>query len=71
MEAFRTEKTVEKGGKLTVEGLPFREGDEVEVTVRPRKQAPKRDGLFPLRGSVIHYTDPFESVAEDDWDALK
>jgi len=71
MEAFRIEKTVEKGGKLTVEGLPFREGDEVEVTVRPRKQAPKRDGLYPLRGTVIHYTDPFESVAEDDWEALK
>ncbi len=40
MEAFRTEKTVEKGGKLTVEGLPFRKGDELEVTVRPRNQAP-------------------------------
>ncbi len=71
MEAFRAEKTIEKGGKLTVEGLPFREGEEVEVIVRPRKRTPEHDGPYPLRGTVIRYTDPFESVAEDDWETLK
>jgi antitoxin (DNA-binding transcriptional repressor) of toxin-antitoxin stability system len=28
------------------------------------------DPLSALRGSVLHYDEPFDPVAEDDWEAL-
>lgn len=33
MEAFRAEATIEKGGKLHLDHLPFRTGERVEVVV--------------------------------------
>ena len=46
MEAHRTEATVGGDGSLTVHGLPFPEGEAVEVIVLPaagRPQAPEAD----------------------------
>ena len=42
------------------------------VEVRPyRPPAPTDpDPLGPLRGSVLHFDDPFAAVGENDWEAL-
>lgn len=55
-------------------------GRDVEILVRevegpddqkPRMPSVGAEGEYPLRGSVLRYDDPFEPVAEDDWEALQ
>ena len=71
MQMYRVEATVSNDGTLTIKGVPFRAGDKVEVIVRSRECEKERSGRYPLRGKPIRYVDPFESVAKDDWEALK
>ena len=69
MQAYRTETTLSQDGKLSMKGLPFRKGDKVEVIILTQKaeKPPKR---YPLRGKPFSYQKPFDSVAEDEWEAL-
>jgi len=71
MEAVRIETTVDAGGRLTVVGLPFREGEPVEVIVLSRETRDVDSGraLYPLRGLPITYIDPVRPVADHDWSA--
>lgn len=69
METFTTKTKVTKDGKIAIK-LPFRAGHIVEVTVRDIDKK-KLDNPYPLRGLPYRYEKPFESVAEDDWEALK
>jgi hypothetical protein len=71
MQMYRVETTVSDEKTLTIKGLPFRAGDKVEVIVRGREREWECSTRYPLRGKPIRYVDPFESVAEDDWDALR
>lgn len=71
MQTYRLETTVSINGTLTITGLPLQAGDKVEVIVRSRNQEQKHRARYPLRGKPIRYTDPFESVAEDNWEVLK
>ncbi len=71
MQIYRSETIISKDGSLSIKGLPFRSGDKVEVIVRPQYRKQKLNGRYPLRGKPITYIEPFESVAEDHWDALK
>lgn len=70
MQIHRVETTIPSNRTLIIKGLPFKSGDKVEVIVR--RQVPKQETgeRYPLRGKPIQYTDPFESVAEDEWNAL-
>ena len=69
MQDYRVSTEVSRDGSLTLEGLPFRAGDKVEVSIRSRERG--EGGRYPLRGKPIQYSDPFGSVAEEDWLALK
>lgn len=72
MEAHRTEATVGGDGSVTVHGLPFAEGDAVEVIVlpapsrdttsseRPRRQAGSAKGLITVPDD---FDDPLEDFA--------
>ena len=42
------------------------------LEVRPYQPGPSSDAdpLQHLRGTVLHFDDPFEPVAEGDWKAL-
>ena len=71
MQTYRVETTILRDGMLIIKGLPFQAGDKVEVVVRAHRDKRKRNGRYPLRGKPIRYADPFESVAERDWDALR
>jgi hypothetical protein len=71
MKTYRVETTVSSDGTVTVKGVPFHPGDQVEVVVRRRDGGRHRKQRYPLRGKPIRYDEPFESVAEEDWDALK
>ncbi len=71
MQTYYVAATVADDGTLTLKGIPFRAGDRVEVILRGCQPARPADGPYPLRGKAIHYADPFQGVAEDDWEALK
>ena len=67
--ACRIEAVRSEDGKLSLDHLPFRAGQAVEVIVLPvARSTPVRQ---PLRGSVLRYDRPTEPVAEADWDALR
>ncbi len=69
MQDYKVETQVSRDKSLTVTDLPFRPGDRVEVIIRCRDQGEPKS--YPLRGKPIRYSDPFGSVAEEDWEALK
>jgi hypothetical protein len=71
MQMYRVETTISNEGTLTIKGLPFQAGDKVEVIVCGHERKREGSERYPSRGKPIRYVDPFESVAEDDWDALK
>ena len=71
MKDYRVEMKIERDGSLTIKGLPFRAGERVQVIVRSQQAAPRNGDRHPLRGKPVRYTDPFESVAEEDWRILR
>lgn len=71
MQTYRVGTTVPNNRTLIIKELPFRAGDSVEVIVRSRERERESSERYPLRGRPIRYAEPFGSVAEDDWNALK
>lgn len=71
VQAYRLEVVIEEDGTLTLQDLPFRAGERVEVIVL--EQASKSDGAirYPLHGTPVMYADPTEPVAEDDWESAR
>ena len=66
MKAYRVEKQIAANGELKLSGLPFKEGDKVEVIILLDETAPHPVTPSPLRGKVIEYLEPTEPVAEED-----
>jgi hypothetical protein len=71
MKDYKVETKIERDGSLTIRGLPFRAGERVQVIVRSQQAPPGNGDRHPLRGKPVRYTNPFGSVAEGDWEALK
>jgi hypothetical protein len=71
MDTYRVKTTVSKNRTLTIKDLPFQEGETVEVFVNRRNQKTQYQERYPLRGKPYRYSEPFNSVAEDDWEILK
>jgi hypothetical protein len=67
--AHHTKAVLSEDGKLSLDQLPFRAGQTVEVIVLPVPQPSVAD--HPLKGSVLRYDRPFDPVAEEDWSGLK
>ena len=63
--AHRTETVLTEDGKLTLDHLPFRAGQAVEVIILSAGGPPAANQ--PLTGSVLQYDGPTEPVAETDW----
>jgi hypothetical protein len=68
--AHRVETTLQKDGTLTLDYLPFRAGQSVEVIILPQTGAVCTGNPYPLRGTPVRYERPTEPVAEGDWEAL-
>ncbi|HET6575234.1 MAG TPA: hypothetical protein VFG68_16630 [Fimbriiglobus sp.] len=68
--AHRTEAVLAEDVKLSLDNLPFRAGQAVEVVVLPTV-LPPASGNHPLRGTVLRYDRPTEPLAEADRDALR
>jgi hypothetical protein len=70
MEVYRVETKVSSDGTVLLEKVPFQAGEQVEVIVRAHPETRKDAKRYPLRGTPVRYTDPFESVDLDSWRAL-
>jgi hypothetical protein len=72
MNAHRIETALTENGKLSLQNLPFKKGDEVEVIILERSSSKNNPDSHPLRGTVIHYDDPFEpATSAEDWEVLQ
>jgi len=71
LPAHRVETTLEQDGRLTLEHLPFRAGQAVEVILLPSPIGASLGGSYSLRGTPVHYERPTEPVAQEDWEALQ
>lgn len=71
MNAHRVETTINQDGTLTLDGLPFQAGDEVEVIILERQPKSNGNNPYPLRGQPVQYDAPTEPVAENEWDSLR
>jgi hypothetical protein len=71
LPAHRVETTLQQDGTLTLEHLPFRAGQAVEVIVLPQALGSLSGNQYPLRGKVVRYDQPTDPVAEGDWEALQ
>jgi len=71
MQDYIVEAEVSRDGSVTVKGLPLQPGKRVEIIIRSRGPHAGKRQPYPLRGKRIRYIDPFGSVAEDDWEALR
>jgi len=66
LPAHRIETTLQEGGRLVVESLPFPAGQAVEVIILSRSGGPGTSDREPLRGAPVRYDRPFDPVADDD-----
>jgi hypothetical protein len=66
----RIETRVENNGTIILQDLPFHAGDRVIVVITTRPQNSAQSAACPLRGLPVEYKNPFDPVAENDWEAL-
>ena len=72
MQAYRVETTLEQDGTLTLSNLPlFRAGEAVEVIILVQPPGVVSHQRYPLRGTSVHYSEPTEPVAQEDWEAAQ
>jgi hypothetical protein len=71
MESYKIETLMTGNGQLTLDGLPFKAGEPVEVIILALPTAQPVQERYPLRGTVVKYDAPFESVAMQDWEAAQ
>jgi len=71
VEAHRTEATIGEHGTLLFQNLPFEPGQPVDVLVVSRQRTETEEPNRSLLGSVLEYRDPFEPVADEEWEALR
>lgn len=69
--AYRTRIHIAEDGTLTLSGLPFAAGEEVEVIVLAELPDARDEDRYPLRGEPLRYEDPFTPLDESDWQALQ
>ena len=71
LPAHRIETALQEDGILTLQCLPFRAGQVVEVIILPQVAAGLPENPYPLRGTPVRYERPTEPVAQEEWEALK
>ena len=70
LQAYWVKKTIPDDKTVTLTGLPFATGDQVEIVI-VRQAPPSPREAYPLRGQSVQYERPLESVAETDWEVLR
>ena len=72
VQAYRIETTRTEDGTLTLDALPFRTGEQVEVVVLGPERQRGQDNRYPLRGMVCRYDRRFDpAVPSEDCEATR
>jgi len=71
MQTYRVETTISQNRVLTLRGIPFSPGERVEVIILNHSRQLEGRLRYPLHGKPVRYIRPFDSVAEDEWQALR
>ena len=71
LPAHRVETILQQDGTLTLDHLPFRAGQGVEVIILLQARAGQPGNPYPLRGVPFHFERFTEPVAHDDWEVLQ
>jgi len=71
MTAYRIETVVAENGAITLNNLPLKAGETVEVIILVQSRGTKPADRYPLHGAPIHYIAPTEPVADDDWECCR
>ena len=67
---YLMQATVQAGGSVALEGLPFATGARVEVVIRPQSSgSPPLESRYPLRGTPAIFFEPTAPVGTQDWEA--
>ncbi len=69
VQAYRIEKIIPADKKVVLTELPFTAGEKVEILIL--RHTPVSETTYALREQPIEYENPFESVAETDWETLQ
>ncbi len=67
MATFKIRATVAVDGSLIVAGLPFKSGEQVEITIKSLAVNQEERDRYPLRGKPYKYDLPFEGIALHEW----
>ena len=73
MTTHKITAKVGKDGRVVLHNVPFTEGSEVEVILRPASTEgrPWPPPQHPMKGSVLRYDDPFEPACPpEEWEAV-
>ena len=70
-ESISNRKKMTANGVLSLQGLPFEEGDDIEVIILSGKEKKHTISQSIVKGKVIEYKDPTEPVGQDDWETIK
>lgn len=68
MQAYRVETTINADGSLTIKHLPLPAGKSVEVIILIQEQQNTTTTRYPLHGKKAVLHNPFDSVAQNEWD---
>ncbi len=71
MQTYAYETTISQSGVLTLNNLPFKAGEKIEVIIIPRSKSKQDKKKYPFWGKPITYLNPTDPVAEEDWEVLK
>ena len=71
MSTHHRETKLKEDGKLTLNDLPFRAGETVEVILVSHSPRTKSNNPYALRGKPVRYIEPTEPVSEEDWEVLR
>ena len=71
MADFHTEEIVSENGSILITGIPYLSGHKVEVIIKDISPQEHHKEKYPLRGTVLKYENPFDGVAENDWEILQ
>ena len=72
MKEHHIETVLTEKGKLLLQNLPFKQGDEVEIIILERSSSKTASDPNALKGTVIRYDDPLEpATSPEDWEVLK
>ena len=72
MKAHRIKTVLTEKGKLSLQNLPFKQGDEVEIIILERSSSKTAFDPNKLKDTVIRYDEPLEpATSPEDWEVLK